>query len=1003
MIKKNEQCASDKMHQRPFFLLGKQGIMIIMLLSLITCSLTALPDLQQKVITGKVTDSSGNPLSGVNVVVKGTTIGLITGIDGTYSLSVPSSASILSFSFIGYTTSEITVGSQTIINMVLTENLKDLGEIVVVGYGTQKKSDVSGSVASFKTENIQKMPPINIMESLQGNVAGLNITQTASDAEGNSIAVQIRGQNSITANNSPLVIIDGIPYAGQLSEINPVEIASIEILKDASSAAIYGARAANGVILLTTKKGASGKPLITYDSYFGIEQIGHLPEMMDGPTFLSRKIEVLGQAGLTNTELVSDTLNRYIDWINLATRTGSRHQQSISISGGTDKSNYYVSGTFNNIKGIAINDDFSRYNLRINIETTITDWLSFGTNTTLGYFDRSGSPADFAEAFVMNPLAVPYEADGTIMTLYPWPEDTGFANPLEPLKYINENNSRQIVTNNFLLFKLPFIKGLSFKLNTGYTFRNSISENYRGRNTQSGYEKGGISSVGNNYYQDGIVENIINYQQEFGKHSIFLTGLYSAQRVTSKSHSVTAEGFPNDVMTYYQPNKATLITPSSAYSGTAYLSQMFRANYAYDGRYLLTLTARRDGYSAFGEVNKFGIFPSVAVGWNLHSEDFMSNYLSWLSRMKVRLSYGENGNQAIGAYSTLPRMSSLNYLADNHSTAIGFYPSALGDQSLSWETTKSLNFGLDFGFLNNRIQGSFDAFLSHTYDLLLDKTISPVNGTTTIRQNIGETKNRGFEMQVSSVNVERSNFRWTTDLTFSRYKNEIINVGLTDSTGNYIDDIGNTWFIGSPVDVNFGYIMDGIWQDDDDIANSHMPAAHPGDIKIKDADGNGAITPDDRRIIGSLVPSYTLGITNNLTYKNLTLTFFVYALDGVTRRNSLIELYPWNYRHRTLDLDFWTAENRSNSYPRNDEASKVNPYSAAFYEDASFLRLKDITLSYQFPVSVLERLKMTRLECYVNVKNIATLTKWQGLDPELNSQAAIPLTRTFIFGIRLGL
>lgn len=977
--------------------------MVIMLLSFITSSLSALPDLQQKVITGKVTDSGGIPLPGVNIVVKGTTIGLSTDINGTYSISVPSSASILSFSFIGYSTSEIAVGSQNIIDVVLNENLKDLGEIIVVGYGTQKKSDVSGSVASFKTENIQKMPPLNIVQSMQGNVAGLNITQTSSDAEGNSISVQIRGQNSITANNAPLVILDGIPYAGQLSEINPVEIASIEILKDASSAAIYGARAANGVILMTTKKGASGKPQITYDSYYGIEQIGHLPEMMDGPTFLSRKIEVLGQAGLTNTEFVSDTLGRFTDWIGLATRTGSRHQQSISISGGTDKSNYYVSGTFNNVKGIAINDDFSRYNLRTNIETTITDWLSFGTNTTLGYFDRSGSPADFGEAFVMNPLAVPYEADGITMTLYPWPEDTGFTNPLEPLKFINENNSRQIVTNNFLLFKLPFIKGLSYKLNTGYTFRNSISETYKGRNTQSGYEKGGVSTVGNNYYEDWVIENIFNFQREFGKHSIFLTGLYSAQKTTSKSHSVTAEGFPNDVMTYYQPNKATLITPTSSFSGTTYLSQMLRANYAYDGRYLLTLTARRDGYSAFGDENKFGIFPSVALGWNLHNEDFMSDFSPWLSRMKVRLSYGENGNQAIGAYSTLPRMSSLNYLADNHSTAIGFYPSALGDQSLSWETTKSLNFGLDFGFLKNRIQGSMDVFFSHTFDLLLDKTISPVNGTTTIRQNIGETKNRGIEMQVSSINVERSNFRWTTDLTFSRYRNEIVNVGLTDSTGKYIDDIGNKWFIGKPVDVNFGYIMDGIWQADDDIANSHMPTAHPGDIKIKDADGNGSITPDDRRIIGSLVPSYTLGITNNLTFKDVTLTFFVYAVDGVTRRNSLIELYPWNYRHRTLDLDFWTTENRSNTYPRNDEASKVNPYSAAFYEKAGFLRLKDITLSYQFPASVLERLKINKLECYVNAKNIATLTKWQGLDPELNSQAAIPLTRTFIFGIRLGL
>lgn len=1003
MIKKNEKCAFIKKQLNTFFLLWNRAIITLILLALMNSSLTASPEFQQRIITGKISDSNGNPLPGVNIVVKGTTIGLASGTDGKFSISVPSSSSVLSFSFIGYFPTEITVGNQTVINVILGENIRDLGEIVVVGYGTQKKSDVSGSVASFKTENIQRMPPVNIMQSLQGNVAGLNITQTSSDAEGNSISVQIRGQNSITANNAPLVILDGIPYSGQLSEINPVEIASVEVLKDASSAAIYGARAANGVLLLTTKKGINGKPQITYDSYYGIEQIGHLPKMMDGPSFLNRKIECFDESILTQTELTSQSMGRYTDWISLATRTGYRHQQSISVSGGTDKSNYYVSGTYNNVKGIAINDDFSRYNIRTNVETTLTDWLSFGTSTTIGYYDRSGSPANFGDAFVMNPLAVPYEEDGTTLTLYPWPEDTGFTNPLEPLKYFNENNSHQLVTNNYLLFKLPFIKGLSYKLNTGYTYRSGINETYKGRNTQSGYEKGGVSTVGNSYYTDWIIENIFNYQHDFGKHSIFLTGLYSAQQAVSKSHSLTAEGFPNDVMTYYQANKATLILPSSAYSGTTYISQMFRANYTFDSRYMLTLTARRDGYSAFGEENKFGIFPSAALGWNLHKENFMAFSKSWLSAMKVRVSYGENGNQAIGAYSTLPRMSSLNYLGENHSTAIGFYPSVLGDPTLSWETTRSFNSGVDFGLLKNRIQGSFDVFSSNTADLLLDKTISPVNGTTTIRQNIGETKNKGFELQVSSINIERNDFRWSTDLTLSSYKNEIVNVGLTDSTGKYIDDIGNKWFIGSPIDVNFGYVMEGIWQDEDDIANSHMPAAHPGDVKIKDANGDGSITPDDRRIIGSLIPKYSIGLTNNVSYKNLTLTFFLFALDGVTRRNSLIELSPWNYRHRTLDINFWTSENSSNSYPRNDQASVVNPYSAAFYEKAGFLRLKDVSLSYQFPKTLLNRLKITRLECYMNAKNLGTFSKWQGLDPELNSQAAIPLTRTFIFGVRLGL
>lgn len=1002
MIKQNQN--ENWQGKKKGMLSSLTGIFITLFLSMIlNICLNAAPALQQNVVTGRVTDSKNNPLPGVNVVVKGTTIGQSSDIDGRFSISVPSENSVLIFSFIGYTTVETLVGNQRTINITLSENLLDLGEIIVVGYGTQKKSDISGAVASFNSENLSKMPTVNVIQALQGNVAGLNITQTSSSAEGNSLAVQIRGQNSITANNAPLIILDGIPYAGQLSEINPIEIASIEVLKDASSAAIYGARAANGVILMTTKKGSSGKPKITYDSYYGIEQISHLPNMMDGPTFLMRKIECFDESILTNTEIISDSLGRYTDWVDLATRTGSRHQQSISVSGGTENSNYYLSATYNNIKGIAKNDDFSRYSLRTNFETLITDWLSYGTNTTFGYFDRSGSPSNFSDAFVMNPLAVPFESDGQTLTLYPWPEDTGFTNPLEPLNYINENNSRQIVTNNYLLFKLPYIKGLSYKLNTGYTFRNTLNETYRGRNTQSGYEKGGVSNVENRYYQDWIVENIIDYQREFGRHNFSLTGLYSAQKVTSKTHLISAEGFPNDVMTYYQPNKATLILPTSSYSGSTYISQMLRANYNYDGRYLLTLTARRDGYSAFGEENKFGIFPSIALGWNLHREYFMASLSSWIDRLKLRISFGENGNQAIGAYSTLPRMSSLNYLGENHSTAIGFYPSVLGDPSLSWETTRSLNLGVDFGLIKNRIQGSLDVFFSRTYDLLLDKTISPVNGTTTIRQNIGETKNRGFELQVSSVNIDNNKFKWITDITLSSYKNEIINVGLTDSLGNYIDDIGNHWFIGYPIDVNFGYIADGIWQVDDDIINSHMPDAEPGDIIIRDSDGDGEITPDDRRVIGSLIPSYSFGITNNLSYNNFTLTFFIYTLQGITRRNTLIELCPWNYRHRTLDIEFWNPQNRNNTYPKNDQASSVNPYSAAFYEDASFIRLKDITLSYEVPENFLSKFNMEKLELYFNAKNLWTITKWQGLDPELNSQMAVPLNRTYIFGIRLSL
>ncbi|MGC9344244.1 MAG: SusC/RagA family TonB-linked outer membrane protein, partial [Bacteroidales bacterium] len=745
-------------------------------------------------VTGTVYDGETNEtLPGSSVQLKGTTVGVTTDMTGKYSIQA-SIGDILIFSFVGYEPREITVTDLSL-NVKLYPSINILDEVVVVGYGVQKKSDITGSVISISADKLKERPQVNLTQSLQGSMAGLSVNVRGSDAEGTSSFLMIRGQNSITASNTPLIILDGVPYSGALSEINSSDIESFEVLKDASSTAIYGSRGANGVILITTKKGEKGSPVITYDAYYRMDRIAHIPDMMDGETFAEAKMEY-GEP-LSATEQRNYDNGNYTDWIDLATQNGGAVQHNLSVRGATEKVNYYVSAGLNDVKGIAKEDRFKRASLRTNVEINFTDWLRYGTNTQFGYYDRSGIPADFRGAFEMNPLGEAYNEDGSY-TLITW-EDAFYAdNPLSPLYADSNDRTWRVSTNNYIELDLPFIDGLSYKLNTGYDFRNRFFQRYYGTNTQRGAEVGGELYYSHTYDIDWLLENIISYNKTFGKHTLFLTGLYSAQQKTWEFNSVEATGFSSDLLSYYQPGNSVSPLPGADYSKRSYISQMFRANYSYDSRYLFTFTIRRDGFSGFGENTKFGVFPSVAMGWNITNEEFFKNMtsLEFVSNLKLRLSYGENGNEAITPYSTLPALSSHNYLDESYTPVLGYYPMQLGNPLLGWETSKSTNLGLDFSLWNNRLNGLVDIYWTNTYDLLLDKSISPVNGTSTIRENIGQTHNNGIEFQLSSVNISSSDFVWRTDLNFTHYNTKIVHVGLTDEEGNYIDDIANEWFIG---------------------------------------------------------------------------------------------------------------------------------------------------------------------------------------------------------------
>jgi len=952
---------------------------------------------QNRNIKGKVFDSKGTPLPGVTIVIKGTNNGTITGSDGRYSLSNIKNTDILVFSFIGMETKEVPVEQKSTINVKLQDSNIDIGEVVAVGYGSMKKSDITGSVVSVSKETLESKPDINLEQMLQGTMAGLNVTITGSNAEGSSNTLRIRGESSISAGNTPLIIMDGVPLSSSLSEINPSDIESIEVLKDASSAAIYGSRGANGVILITTKKGKAGTVKVSYNGSYSFEDVINVPDMMDGTTFYETKVE----RGLSTTAIEDEGYaeGRNTDWIGLATRTGHKQRHNISFSGGTENTKYYVSTIYTNSEGIAVGDDFKSYIFRINLSQKLLPWITFNTNTQYGYYDRSGEDANFGDAFTMNPLAEAFNEDGTY-TLETW-EDAAYANnPLSPLLYDNSNKTRRIITNNNIKFDFPFLKGLSFKINTGYDFRNKLNQTYKGTDTESGLKVNGSSDSDNKYSEDWIIDNIITYKNKFHKHSIFITGLYSAQSEWTEEHNVHAEGFPNDVMTYYQADKATLIEPSDTYKKETHISQLLRVNYAYDSRYMLTATVRRDGYSAFGQEDKFGIFPSVAVGWNIANETFMDN-MDKIDVLKLRLSYGLSGNEAVSAYSTLATLSSTETVDSNDGTLYGFYPSSLDNPDLGWESSASFNVGVDFGLFGNRLRGLIDTYWSTTKDLLLKKSISNVNGASYIWQNIGKTSNSGIELQLSSVNINTGEFKWTTDFNISHYNTKIKNVGLTDDDGNYIDDVDNKWFIGEPISVNYDYVFDGIYQEDEEDTPQGDVTA--GEVRYKDVNDDGDIDSDDKQVIGRKIPDFTAGLTNTFKYKNWEFSFFLNSIYGITKANSLLNTNDMTLRKNRYNVEFWTEENHSNIYPRNADAADVNKKSMSFYRKTDFVRLENITLGYKLPAMLIQRLKVDKVEVFANIKNLYTWTDWVGLDPEFSDQTSVPQTATYMFGVKIDL
>lgn len=858
-----------------------------------------------------------------------------------------------------------------------------------------------------------------MLQAVQGAAAGVTITQ-GSSIPGDAPSALVRGRNSINAGTGPYIVVDGVPISksgGSLNDINPGDIESMEILKDASATAIYGTNGANGVILITTKHGKDGKPSVSYNGYLGIEDFAHKMDFCNGAQITQRYKDYVAQnPGETmyndfvknQNEAEAQAAGRETDWLyDMVSQTGIIQDHNVTVNGGADNIKYFISGDYMSQKGVLKGFNYKRYSLRMNIDADVTDYLRIGTNSYIVSHNRDGGRVNFMMAEAMSPYGKVYEDDGSYC-IYPMYTESLFFNPMRDINQDHERRQWNINLNAYAELNFGNIwkplTGLTYKFNFGYSFVPKRENYYNGaeQNDPNGY-----GYIFNAETQSRTVENILTYAKDIQKHHFDITLLYASSRKKYHDNTATGAKFINDELLWHNLGGGGTQTAKSYTDLYKTVSQMGRLNYSYDSRYLFTFTVRRDGSSVFGSDNKYGTFPSVALGWNIANEKFMEK-ADWLNNLKLRLSYGKAGNEAIGVYETLAKMSNAA-LTMNGQSATALYPSSrMGNSGLGWETTKTFNIGIDFGFLNNRINGNIDFYTSTTTDLLLQRNLPKVSGYSNVYMNMGKTANKGLEITINSKNIVTKDFTWGTSLVWSWNKNEI-----KDLYGDQKDDIGNRWFIGEPISVIYDYEMVGIWQKDEIERGDHLnwdPQAQPGDVKLRDVNGDGKIDPnDDKTIQGQTTPKWIGGLTNTFTYKNLSLSIFIQTVQGLKRNNSLLGTASdeMGRRNSTTEVGYWSESNPSNEFRSLSKTS--NRWGYGFPCDASFTRIKDVTLSYQFPAQIINALRISALTVYASARNLATFTSWKGWDPEADItqrgwggyENNYPMTKSYVFGLNV--
>lgn len=981
---------------------GKQILLFKNLVGINTESQITLPNTNiekiEQLITGKVSDENGSPLPGVNVTVKGTKKGTSTDTDGKFRLNVPNNQTILSISFIGYLSQEVAVGNRSNIEINLLPDTKSLDEIIVIGYGEQKKSDLTGAVASIQSKEITRANPILAAKALQGQAAGVTVTKS-DNRPGSAYNITIRGENTINNSTAPLVVIDGL-MGGDINNLNPNDIQSMDILKDASSTAIYGSRGANGVIIITTKKGISGKPSVSYDAYVGIKTPSHVPKLMDSQqfyktTYTDRILE--GAVGNTFTVAELDNINngRTTDWVDLITGNGVQMNQNLSISGGNEKTTYRFAGGYLNEDGNVVNTNFKRYNLNAGIDSKLGDHFKVGFTSYLTYSDQNlGSQESLRGAYRARPSGVAYfkdlanpteNQDLNINGLAFWMgiNDKQVPNPLADTD-LGQSKLQTTIANimsNVYVEYAP-IEGLSFRSSLSATYGSARLGDWRGQWTKSQIGAKPRTQFDNRTVGSYTLDNIITYNLNLKKHKINLTGLQSAFYQRNETYTIAAKDLPYD-SDWYAMQTGSITGIGSNLVERSISSFMGRINYAYQDKYLITLTGRSDGASQLAEGNKWAFFPSVAVAWKMSNEPFIEK-IKFFSTLKLRLSYGEVGNSTVNPYSTQAGLLNTGYDFDGIA-ANGFAPLNLGNKDLRWERSKEINLGIDFGFFRNRISGSVELYNRKTVDLILNQKIPTSSGFSQVVANVGQIGNKGVEILLNTVNVTISDFTWNTSLTFTKNNNQVL---ALYGDGQTIDK-GNKLFVGYPLKSNFDYQFAGIWQTSEKDAAAKYKQV-PGSVKVVDQNSDGLISStegiDDRVILRTQLPNFLLGMTNRFKYKNIDFSFFAYYRNGTQYNNSTLSgtFGDLGTRYNKLaSLDYWRSDNPSNTY---FGVVAANPYRSAInYQDASFLRISDITMGYTLPRAMMAKWKFYNARIYTQIINPIIISKFTGFDPEFNS------------------
>lgn len=963
---------------------------------------------QNRQISGKVSDSGGSPLPGVSVTVKGTSQGSVTDANGKYSLQAGNSATLV-FSYIGYTTQEISVGSKSTIDVSMNEDAAALSEVVVVGYGTQKKSQMTGAISQVTAKQITEMPLTNLGQALQGRAAGVDVSQSGSKP-GAAPRILIRGRRSFNAGNDPLYVVDGIPLSAGYEDINPNDIQSIEVLKDATATAIYGARGANGVVLVTTKRGASkGKTTVTVDTYAGASNAYSKLELFSGEEFAEyvreayratglyrdaagnpvptgvadpaadAKVAVLGGDPNVAAGIAAGRNTQYQD---LILRTGMMQNHTIGIQGGNDRTSFYISAGFFQDKGITKLLDFTRNSLRANIDHEINKRLKVGISSYMMYSIRNGENLNpYGNTLNANPLGAPYDDNGNL--IFEPTNDALLSNPLSEVEPgVNIDNTKKYRIFNSVYAEVKILDGLTYRLNLGPDFTMSRWGRFIGSETNA-RRRGDAQAFNENRFGFNMtMENIVNYNKAFGKHSLNVTAVQSIQKDNFERYRTEVQGIPAQAQSFYSLNSATSVlgVQSNLVEWTI-ASLMGRINYSFDDKYLVTVTMRRDGSSRFGENTKYGNFPGIAFGWNITNEAFMKN-VTFIDMLKLRGGWGKVGNQGVAPYQTQGLLGRTTY-AFGTTGAFGFRPGTISNPDLRWESSGNANIGLDFSIFRGRVQGSLELYETNTKSLLLNDFLPGSVGFNFFSNNVGHTRNRGIEFGVTTVNVNSKNgFKWTTDFQFTKNIEEIVEL-----YNGKVDDLGNRWFIGYPLNTYFDFKKEGIWQTNEaDKAKAY--GSEVGQIKVQDTNGDGRITAADRVIIGNDVPKWSGGLTNRFEFKGFDLSFFLFGRFG----NTILSGFHRNQlqlagRYQQIKVDYWTPNNPTNEFPRPKSNQEFPVYnSTLFYYDGSFVKLRNINFGYTFSPKIAKKIGAESVRLYSSIQQpkiwSSYLTKYNGVDPE---------------------